>query len=113
MTADLIVWDPEQIDTISEVDEYLNNIVVYEHENKCRAGVLLTQRMHAHGLYEITSQQEALDELRKPITRDLPEFGIKFYPLSYFLALHKRLSGNASCPLPEPLDRDNLDTYRF
>ncbi len=105
MTLNTIVLDPKEIQSLDEVKKYLRDLTAYEREKKCKAGVLLIQRRQFDALYYILPVERAVAELNKPITQSTPEFGIKFYPTSYFLALHERLSGHDNYPLPEPLSR--------
>lgn len=99
-----IVGNPEKIKNVNEAEDYLSRIMAYEREKNCMAGILLIQRRQFDGLYEIVSEEEAKYELGKPITRDIPEFGVKYYPRTYFEALKERLSGK-DVRLPELISR--------
>ena len=79
-------------------------MVVYETRHQQPAGVLLTQRRQFGSLYEIVSEREAHQELKKPVRQDLPEFGIVYYPRAYFEALRQQLEGY-DVSLPEPVRR--------
>lgn len=99
---------PEHIKTLSEVEKILAKIKLFESTTSSRAGVLYMQtRQFGSALY-IISQQEAIQELTKPIFNEprTPEWGLKFFPRAYFEALRERLKGNKDYLLPQPLTRE-------
>ena len=93
ISTDTIVKDPEGIKVISEVEDILSRIIHYEIDNRCQSGVLLTQRRQFGSLHEVISEYEACKELKTPVRRNLPEFGVAYYPRTYFEALRKRSEG--------------------
>lgn len=91
MAIELLVKNPERIRTISEVDEILSTIEQYEKETGKTAGVLKMQNRQLGAIYYVTSREEANKEISAP---KICEWGIKFYPYSFFKALkHKMISG--------------------
>lgn len=108
MVIGRIVWDPEEIRDTRTADRYLAKITDYEQKTGKGGGVLMIQRNHSDGLYLIVSVEEAEKELKTPVSRDRPEFGIKFYAREYFEALRKRLDGDLEVDLPEPVKRSDF-----
>ncbi len=104
ISEETLVGDPEKIRTISEVGDFLSRIISYERSCRYSAGVLLTQRRQFGPLYEIVSEQEAHKELKKSVRQDLPEFGIAYYPRTYFETLRQKLEG-CDVMMPEPIRR--------
>lgn len=99
---------PEQIKTLSGVEAILAKIKAFESVTSSHGGVLYMQNRQFGSALYITSEQEAAYELKKPIRNEprTPEWGLKFFPHSYFEALQERLRGNQEYPLPEPLTRE-------
>lgn len=98
MPVDTIVGDPEMIRTLDEVDRDLSRIRAYERERNCQAGVLLIQRRQFRGLYEIVSKEKAKELISRPVFDDgkgnrTCEWGIKFYPRSFYEELREKLNG--------------------
>ncbi|MBI2672246.1 hypothetical protein HYX16_04900 [Candidatus Woesearchaeota archaeon] len=91
MAVDTIVSDPGKIKNINELDNYLSKILLFEKTTKQNCGVILIQRRQFGGLYEIVSEEEAKKKLQKLVTSTTPEFGIRFYPRSYFEGLREKL----------------------
>ena len=105
MPLEVTILDPEEIVSLEEVEECLSRITAYEREKNCKAGILLIQRKQFDGLYQIVSEQQAMRELHRPISRDTPEFGVKYYPHDYFRVLKEKLSGKTDVKLPQPYSR--------
>ena len=103
MAVDTIVEDPESIDTLEAAEDVLYRIKTYEREMICSAGVLLIQRRQFCGLYEIMSKEDAEKWLRKPVLKNTCEWGLEFYPRSYFEDLKEKLRGNKDIRLPQPV----------
>lgn len=104
MPVDMLVdKNPTKIKTPEDVDEILKRIRLFEREKECNAGVIVIQRRQFTALYEIVSQEEGGEWLRKSVSQTTPEFGIKYFSRQYFEALRERLKGNKAYPLPEPL----------
>ena len=106
ISTDTIVKDPEEIKVISEVEAILSRIVHHEIDNRCQSGVLLTQRRQFGSLHEVISEDEAYKELKTPVKCNLPEFGVAYYPRTYFEALRRILEGY-DIKLPKPIRRQN------
>ena len=108
MPVDTFVMDPADIVDVAQADDVIRRIGEYKKEMRCKkAGVLLIQKRQFAGSYEIVSDKEARELISRPVYDDengrrTPEWGIKFYPREYFLALRERLSGNEEIELPEP-----------
>lgn len=82
----MVEIDPEEITSLSEVDEVLAQISDYEQQKDCKAGVILIQRRQFGGLYRIVSEEEAQKYLTKPVLSKprTPEWGVQFWPRAYF-----------------------------
>jgi len=98
MAIDTLAKNPMGIRTLEELDELLLRISSYERERDCSAGVLLIQRRQFGGIYRIKSVQEAQEWLSRPVYDDgkgnhTCEWGVKFYPRSYFEELRKKFNG--------------------
>ncbi len=93
MTGDTIVKDPERIRNLDELEGILSRIIAFEGERKCNAGVLLIQRRLFGGFYMIFSKEKADQYISRPVSDRTPEWGIKFYPRSYFEELREKLNG--------------------
>ena len=99
---------PKRIKTLQDAEDILRRIKAYESAFKCKAGVLYTQNRSLGGILAITSNEEAREELTKPIRSEprTHEWGLEFYTRTYFEALREQLRGNNAYPLPEPLTRE-------
>jgi len=96
MPVDTIVGNPENIKNLAELESYLSKIHTYGQEGKCKAGVLLIQRRSSKGSYGIVSEEEAKQYMSRPVLNNprTPEWGIRFYSLSYFERLKQKFNGN-------------------
>src|SRR3989344_5317062 len=92
MAVDTIVKAPERIRNLSEVEDIINRISTYEVERNCNGCVLLLQNMNMGGHYAIISEEEAKSCIDKQILhgQKTAEYGIKFYPRSYFEELREK-----------------------
>jgi len=95
MTVDIIVQDPKRIDSLEKAIDILSKILAYEEETGNPAGVLSIQNPQTGLVCLITSQEEAERETSKPVLSNprTPEWGVRFYPRSYFEELRERFSG--------------------
>lgn len=100
MTIDGIVWNPEAIETIDEVENALSEIVKYEKREKVDAGILLLQGGPFGGSSYVVSREEAIRWLTKGAR---VQWGIKFYKRSYYEALREYLKSEKQ-PDYEKLD---------
>ena len=101
MGVKTLVRNPERLRRPEEVDDVLYRISIYERERTCEAGVLLIQRMGFSGLYEIVSKRGADEWMSRPVYDDgkgnrTCEWGIKFYPRSYFEELREKMRTQAA-----------------
>jgi len=98
MPVDTIVSDPEMIKNLAEVEETLSRIIAYEKERNCNAGVLSIQKRSLAGSYRIMSVEKAEQWMAKPVLNEPPtcEWGIEFYPRSYFEKLRQELSNDGA-----------------
>lgn len=87
----LMVEDPESIGALEEVEEVLNSIIGHQNSNGGESGVLLIQRKQYPGLYIIASATEADKQMSQPVHPSTPEFGIRFWPISYFEQIKQNL----------------------
>ena len=96
MPVDIIVKNPERIRKLGEVEDILSRILTYEQETGNCAGVLKMQNRQIGAIHYIISQREAEKEINKPVLNEprTCEWGVKFYPHSYFEELRERLNGN-------------------
>ena len=95
--------DPKKIKNMGDVESILARIIAFEHQYNCDAGVVVIQRRQFPALYEIVSKEKGESLLKKPVLSDTPEFGILYYPHTYFKALRDKLEGNINIKLPEPI----------
>lgn len=84
-----IVKDPERIKTLRELEIVLDKIKAYEKNIGVSTGVLLLQNRQLGAIYYVTSEAEAKRSIEHPGTC---EWGIKFYPKSYFENKRSELS---------------------
>ena len=92
MPIKVYVCKPERIKSLSEVVDILHRMDIYKKEyvsGHSEIGVLLMQNTHLGASYEIVSKEEADYGINNPRKC---EWGVKFYPRSYFENLKKRLS---------------------
>lgn len=94
MAVDTFVTNPEDIEALSEVEDFLTRLDIFERERQCESGILLIQRRQFPSLYKIVSTARAEELLTRPVhdSPRTPEWGVKFYPRSYFEDLKKKLS---------------------
>ena len=79
---------PKRIRHISEIDEILLKIDVYEKKVGVPAGVIVTQNRQLGGSCRIESESEAFEKKANP---GVCEWGVTYYPRSYFEELKKKL----------------------
>jgi len=91
MPVDTFVKNPELIRTVEEADDILSRLAKYEQERSCKAGVLLLQTRGLGGHYSIKSEEEAREQLAKPVTDQTAEWGVKFWPKDFFETPREKL----------------------
>ncbi len=92
------VCRPERINHRRELDEILGRMDIYAKESgyaSDKVGVLMIQNRQLGAIYEITSREEAEIEIGNPYNngggKRTSEWGVKFYPRSFFEELKMRL----------------------
>lgn len=73
---------PERIRTKDQVQEILSKIETYEAAAREPAGVVCIQNRQLGFLYEVVSESEGNQWLKKP---RIAEWGEAYYPKSYFM----------------------------
>lgn len=99
MPINPLVCKPERIRDIAELEDILERMEIYRREyvpNHSEVGVLLIQNRQLGAIYMIESRENAEKEISKPVLSNprTPEWGVKFYPHSYFVELRERLNGD-------------------
>jgi len=85
----IVQTHPKRIKTLPEVDDILSKVKAYEQQLACNAGVLLIQNRSLGSSYRVMSVTEAEEALKKQRSC---EWGIRFYPLSFFEEVRRKLS---------------------
>ena len=96
MPIDIYTCKPEKLKDITEVENILQRMDIYKKElpqGSREIGVLKLQSRQLGPIYLISSIEKAEEEMHKPILSNprTVEWGIKFYPRSYFVQLRKDL----------------------
>lgn len=74
--------NPEKVINSRDLERIIKNIIQFQREFKCRAGVGELQNLSLGSCYLITSARRAYSDIKKPGRKS--EFYIEFYPRSYF-----------------------------
>jgi len=100
MPINPFVCNPERIVDLVELEDVLARMETYRKEyepDASEVGVLLIQNRQLGAIYIIESKENAERKKDKPISDDgmgnrSCEWGVRFYPRSYFERLRERLS---------------------
>ncbi len=91
MSVDVrISTDPEKMINPSDLERTIKNIIQFQREFKCKAGVGELQNLSFGSCYLITSARRAYGDIKNPGRKS--EFYIKFYPRFYFEEKLRELS---------------------
>ena len=98
MGVTLRVKNPENIETIAEVEDILMRLGQYEREFKHTAAVGLLQNMQLGGSYRIGNSEEIQSDVAANCARPYGkvEWYVEFCPREYFEELKARLEGSAA-----------------
>lgn len=93
MPLNTLVCRPERIKTVEELDEIISRMNVFK--KKCAPDdeivVLMIQSRQLGAIYRMTSKEWAQERIDNPRICD---WGIKFYPMSYFEDLRMKLKSS-------------------
>ena len=84
---------PERMRSVPEVDDVLSKIRVYEQRVSAPAGVIVIQNRQLGASYRIEGRHKALDLIDNP---RVCEWGLQYYPRSYFEDLRHSLKSEGA-----------------
>ena len=87
------VYKPESIRNLTEIEEILRKMDLYKKEYTPKSkeiGVIYIQNRQIGGICRIVSIEESKKWLSKQVFSNTPEFGVNYWPRSYFEELRTK-----------------------